>query len=282
VVPTLWFAEGVTSYYDQLLPLAAGLSTEAELLKDLGADLSRFLLTPGRRIQSLRHSAQEAWVKLYRPDPHNPDCQVSYYLKGAVIALVLDLHLRRHGAALALVLQELWRSHGALGRGYREADLLAAFARHAPDLSTLLPFWLESEEDPDLPAYLADVGLRLTPERSTLPDAGWQCDGAAVLERVRRDGAAEAAGLQVGDELLALNGNRLRSADEVRQRLQALRQNPEGGWPALPLLFCRDGRVRQTQLCPEPPAVERWRLELDPEAPTATAERRERWLGLLP
>jgi len=278
VVPTLWFAEGVTSYYDQLLPLAAGLSEEKDLLEDLGADLSRYRLTPGRAIQSLRLSSEEAWVKLYRPDPHSGDCQVSYYLKGAVLALVLDLHLRRQGSALALVLRDLWRSHGVLARGYRWPDLLAAFVAHAADLSTLLPIWLESEEDPPLDSYLEDVGLVLSAETSPHPNPGWQIEGGATtLARVARAGAAERAGLQVGDELLALDQHRLRCPEDVRRRLMDF-----GPGAPVPLLYCRDGLVRQTQMACEPPGIERWRLSIDPAAPHRTAEARSRWLSLLP
>ena len=278
VVPSLWFAEGVTSYYDQLLPLVAGLSEEKDLLEDLGTDLSRYRLTPGRAVQSLRLSSEEAWVKLYRPDPHAVDCQVSYYLKGAVLALVLDLHLRRHGSALALVLRDLWRSHGVVERGYRWPDLLAAFVAHAADLSTLLPIWLESEEDPPLESYLEDVGLVLSAEISPHPTPGWQLDGrATTLARVSRAGAAERAGLQVGDELLALDGHRLRSPEDGRRLLMGC-----GSAAAISVLYCRDGLVRQTQLVCEPPGIERWRLCIDAAAAAHTAEARRRWLSLLP
>ncbi|MFM8660022.1 MAG: M61 family metallopeptidase, partial [Cyanobium sp.] len=156
VVPSLWFAEGVTSYVDQLLPHAAGISTPEEVLSDLGSDLSRYRLTPGRQVQSLRLSSQEAWVKLYKPDAYSANSQVSYYLKGAVVALLLDLHLRRAGSCLPAVLRQLWRSHGRWGRGYRDADLLLAFSTAAPDLAQLLPGWLEGTDDPDLDGYLVD------------------------------------------------------------------------------------------------------------------------------
>jgi predicted metalloprotease with PDZ domain len=278
IVPSLWFAEGVTSYYDQLLPLAAGLSDEKDLLDDLGADLSRYRLTPGRTVQSLRSSSEEAWVKLYRPDPHGVDCQVSYYLKGAVLALVLDLHLRRQGSALAMVLRDLWRSHGVVERGYRWSDLLAAFVAHAADLSTLLPIWLENEEDPPLDDYLQDVGLVLSADPSPHPSPGWQLEaGATILARVSRAGAAERAGLQVGDELLAIDRQRLRCPEDIRRRLVG----SDSGAP-LSLLYCRDGLVRQAQLCCDPPAIERWHLGIDPAASAHAAEARSRWLSLLP
>jgi len=282
VVPTLWFAEGITSYFDQLLPLAAGLSSEAELLEDLGSDLSRYRLTPGRFVQSLRASSQEAWVKLYRPDPHNADSQVSYYLKGALLALVLDLHLRRHGAALGMVLQELWLSHGRHGRGYLERDLIAAFSRRAPDLSTLLPDWLDSGEDPDLDSYLNDVGLRLTAVPAEQNDPGWQVGETLSLERVRRTGAAEAAGLQVGDELLALQQQRIRSPEHLTTLLRGTAAADPSSPSGLHLLFCRDGRIRETTLQPAAPGIERWRLEIDPQAAPGCEERRRRWLELLP
>ncbi len=276
IVPTLWFAEGVTSYLDTLLPFAAGLGTESELLDDLGADLSRYLLTPGRRVQSLRESSQEAWVKLYRADAHATDSQVSYYLKGAVVALVLDLHLRRHGSWLGEVLQRLWHSHGRWRRGYGEEDLRQAFTAAAPDLDGLLADWLTGTQDPDLDGYLADVGLKLEADVSSHGDGGWQLEATPAglqVRRVRRNGPAQRAGLEVGDELLALDGRRLRREDDL--------QLPKGGdgdlSEPLEVLFCRDGRVRRCQLRPGAPQVDRWRLVADPEATAAALERRERW-----
>ena len=282
IVPGLWFAEGVTSYLDLLLPLTAGLGTEAELLEDLGADLSRYLLSPGRRVQGLRQSAEEAWVKLYRQDASSADSQISYYLKGAVVALVLDLHLRRQGSCLAAVLQSLWRSHGAWGRGYRNDDLIDAFADRAPDLAELLPNWLESTEDPDLAGYLADVGLALVPKPATELFLGWQLEEATdrpmQLKRVHRDGPAERARLQPGDELLALDGLRLRRPEDLTMAV-----GPTTAPAELELLYCRDGRVRRTELRPEPPGVASWQLVIDPLLVTdQTGLNRQRWLSLQP
>ena len=282
IVAGLWFAEGVTSYLDLLLPAAAGVGTEAELLEDLGADLSRYRLTPGRGVQGLRQSAEEAWVKLYRQDASSPDSQISYYLKGAVVALVLDLHLHRHGSSLGVVLRGLWRSHGAVGRGYTEADLIDAFAGQAPDLADLLPHWLESTEDPDLDAYLADLGLTLRPRTSTEPFLGWQLEdhaaGTLRLKRVHRDGPAERACLQPGDELLALDDLRLRTPDDLAMALA----RPAPLAERL-VLYARDGRVRRTRLLPDPPAIVDWQLVIDPERENAhTRDNRQRWLSLQP
>ena len=278
VIPSLWFAEGVTSYLDQLLPLAAGLSGEAELLEDLGADLSRYLLTAGRQVQSLQASSEEAWVKLYLADAHSGSSQVSYYLKGAVLALVLDLRLRQRGYCLPLVLQQLWRSHGAIGRGYRQAELIAAFAAHDPELSELLPQWLNSTEDPPIAEALAVVGLRLQPEIAPEPWLGWQLEATnagLILQRLQRDSPAQLAGLLAGDELLALDGVRLRSPEDLTPL-----------WAAAPwcqprqLLWVRDGLVRSGEITAAAPAVQRWRLLVDPEAEPASAARRASWLRL--
>jgi predicted metalloprotease with PDZ domain len=283
-VPTLWFAEGVTSYYDVLLPGSCGLCGEKETLDDLGEDLSRYLLCPGRGVQSLRDSSLEAWVKLYRQDAYSSGSQVSYYLKGAVLALVLDLHLRRHGSALSLVLRQLWQRFGRWEAGYREEDLLAAFAGAANDLSTLLPQWLCSTEDPDMQGYLADVGLTLEAEPAALPSAGWQLDqpagGGLRLKSVARQGPAENAGLEVGDELIALNRRRLRRTADVEALLGSAAVTESG--EALTLLFCRQGLVRDTTLCLEPPAIQRWCLRSIPQASSAALERRRQWLELVP
>lgn len=278
VIPSLWFAEGVTSYLDQLLPLAAGLSGEAELLEDMGADLSRYLLTAGRQVQSLQASSEEAWVKLYLADAHSGSSQVSYYLKGAVLALVLDLRLRQRGYCLPLVLQHLWRSHGAIGRGYRQAELIAAFAAHDPELNELLPHWLNSTEDPPIAEALAVVGLRLQPEIAPDPWLGWQLEttnAGLTVQRLQRDSPAQLAGLLAGDELLALDGVRLRSPEDLTPL-----------WAAAPccqprqLLWVRDGLVRSGEITAAAPAVQRWRLLVDPDAEPASASRRANWLRL--
>lgn len=283
-VPTLWFAEGLTSYYDRLLPGSCGLCSEADTLEDLGEDLSRYLLTPGRRVQSLRDSSLEAWVKLYRQDAYSSGSQVSYYLKGAVVALVLDLHLRRHGSALSQVLRQLWRRFGRWEAGYREEELLASFCEQAEDLSTLLPSWLRGTEDPDMNTYLSDVGLRLEAEAAERPSPGWRLDpsaeGGLRLKSVAREGAAEIAGLEVGDELIALNQRRLRRPADLDALLGG--SAPGGAGAPLELLFCRQGLVRETSLLPQPPGIQRWRLRPIADASAAALERRRQWLELVP
>ncbi len=280
-VSGLWFAEGVTSYLDPLIPHAAGLCSEAELLDDLGADLSRYRLTPGRHVQSLHDSAEEAWVTLYRQDGQSRNNQVSYYLKGAVVAMMLDLHLRRHGSALILVLRDLWRSFGRCRRGYRSQDLIDAFASHAADLSTMLPIWLNSTDDPDMEGYLDDVGLRLVAEHGKERYIGWQLReavncGAVEVSAVDRGSPAASAGVQIGDEILALDHQRLRSPSDSSQALP-----PDHGDPT-EVLLCRDGLIRTITLASAPPAVSRWRLEPVPEASDAVLEKRRRWLSLTP
>ncbi|MFM8526147.1 MAG: M61 family metallopeptidase [Cyanobacteriota bacterium] len=277
VVPGLWFAEGVTSYVDQLLPIAAGLFEPDTLWKDLGEDLSRFRLTPGRRVQSLRDSSMEAWVKLYRADAYAPDNQISYYLKGAVLALVLDLHLRRHDQSLASVLRDLWQRLGRWGRGYGDDDLIAAFRAAAPDLETLLPTWLSGLEDPDLDGYLADVGLRLQPEPGTEPWLGLavRAEGTSLLaQRVHRGGPAETAGLMVGDELLGLEDRRLLKPEQLGLASRVGKEQR--------LLIARRGEIRQLSLRPEAPQPKRWLLIEDPEASAAVLRRRSQWLAFEP
>jgi len=282
IVPTLWFVEGITSYYDLFLPQIAGLSNESDLLADLGDDLCRYFRTPGRFVQSLRESSEEAWVKLYRQDAYSSDNQISYYIKGTVLALILDLHLRRHGSALSSVLRQLWASHGRWGRGYGEADLISAFSDHAADLSTLLPFWLESRQDPPVESYLEDVGLSLIALRASHPFPGWQVDSPGSsglrIKHVMRDGPAEGAGLQVGDELLAIAGLRVMVENDLTILLV---QRAREGEP-LEILFCRDGQVQQASLRPAAPEVVRYQLNANAGASAAALQRRREWLALVP
>lgn len=278
VVPSLWFAEGVTSYYDQFLPRLAGIGTDADLWDDLGAELSRYLLTPGRLLgQTLRQSSQEAWVKLYRQDAYSGDNQISYYLKGAVVALVLDLQLRRAGSSLAAVLRALWHTHGRWGRGYSEADLIEVFAAQLPELREQLPAWLEGQQDPPLHEALSGVGLVLVPQQDTAPFTGLACstsNSRLSVQKVARHSPAEAAGLCVADELIALDGWRLHKPSDLTHRWQEGRSHS--------LTIGRHGRLRCLSLQPAAPAVQSWSLQPDPDGPAAALALREQWLQLVP
>jgi predicted metalloprotease with PDZ domain len=273
VVPSLWFAEGVTSYLDQFLPLSAGLSDPEDLLTDLAEDLSRYRLTPGRGVQSLRESSQEAWVKLYKADAYSADAQVSYYLKGAVVALCLDLHLRRNGGSLMEVLRQLWLSHGRWGRGYSEADLVQTFATQSPDLATQLPRWLRELDDPDLDGYLSSVGLFLDAEMASTPWAGLtlrQEAGGLLAARVVRGGPAEQAGVMVGDELVALDQQRLKSQDDLQRALRSHQCQT--------LLIARRSQLRSLELHPQAPQVERYLLKRVANATDEQMAAQHRWL----
>ena len=94
----LWFAEGITSYFDLTLTLLASKSDRQTLLDDLGKDISHVLLNPGCKIQSLADSSREAWLRLYKQTPANSISQISYYRLGTIISFCLDVQLRQAGS----------------------------------------------------------------------------------------------------------------------------------------------------------------------------------------
>jgi predicted metalloprotease with PDZ domain len=120
----LWHYEGVTSYYDDLALLRAGVVEAPAYLDLLAEAATRLQRTPGRKVHTLAEASFETWLKYYQPDENTPNATVSYYVKGALAALCLDLHLRLHSpVTLDAVMRELWQRHGRAGRPVPERGL---------------------------------------------------------------------------------------------------------------------------------------------------------------
>src|SRR5450830_471988 len=107
--------EGFTAYYDTLAVLRSGLMSREEYLKSLSKDITRYLRTPGRKLQRLDESSFDSWIKLYQPDENSPNAQISYYLKGSLVALAIDLSLRLKNRSLDDVMHALWLRYQTSG-----------------------------------------------------------------------------------------------------------------------------------------------------------------------
>jgi predicted metalloprotease with PDZ domain len=255
----LWFFEGFTSYYDDQFLLRTQLIDADTYLKLVAKTVNQVLATPGRHSYSLGQASFDAWTRYYRPDENTANATVSYYTKGALVALALDLSLRSLPAhegrqpSLDAVMLALWQ----LGHPIEEADVAQALAQVAgqppqalaganlPKASAdaawaeLLHRWTEGCEDLPLPALLPGHGVQWHAKAGSLPQQwGVKLQDAASgpkVQAVMRGSLAEQWGLSVGDELLALDDWRLRKAEDLatwhRQEL------------AQTLLLCRDQRL---------------------------------------
>ncbi len=199
----LWFFEGFTSYYDDLLLRRAGLIDDATYLKLLTKTINQVLQTPGRKVQSVAQASFDAWIKYYRQDENTPNATVSYYTKGSLVALCLDLTLRAEGkTTLDAVMRALWLRCKA--GPMTETDLLAVLkSLTGRSYATELDVWVHSTDDMPLETLLLGTGVGVLHEPSQLAQAlGLRVtEGTAVqIKNVLRGGAAEAAGLASGDE----------------------------------------------------------------------------------
>jgi predicted metalloprotease with PDZ domain len=271
----LWFFEGFTSYYDDLLLARAGLIDEARYLKLLAKAVNAVLATPGRKLQSLAQASFDAWVKYYRTDENTPNATVSYYAKGSLVALALDLTLRaeRRGS-LDDVMRRLWRRSG--GAAVSADDIARAFADVAGrSLQPEIDAWVHGTDDPPLAALLAAAGVRTTSEPAGLAVAlGLKLSEGPVtgvqVRSVLRDSVAERAGLCAGDELIALDGWRIRRLDEAQAWLA----------PTAPfdVLLVRDQRVLALRV-PATPAGSTLAFAPAVDASKAALALKRRWLA---
>ena len=275
----LWFFEGFTSYYDDLFLVRAGLVDAARYLKLLGRTISNVAAAPGRQLQSLAASSFDAWVKYYRGDENTPNATVSYYAKGSLVALALDLTLRAAGkGSLDAVLQRLWQQSG--GGLIDEADIAAALeAVGGRSYAAELAAWVHGTDELPLRTLLEAAGVDWQATAPTVAQRlGLRASESALTgvkaTHVLRGGAAEAAGIAAGDELLALGGWRLRRLDDAGRLVQP--------GSSAPLLVARDQRLVELELAwPDDERAGTGAVTLKPAAkpaPEALALR-QAWLG---
>ena len=203
----LWFFEGFTSYYDDLLLRRAGLIDDATYLKLIAKAINQVLQTPGRQVQTVAQASFDAWVKYYRQDENTPNATVSYYTKGSLVALCLDLTLRREGkTTLDAVMRALWKRCD--GGPMAEADLRAVLAELAGrSFDTELQQWVHSTQELPLQELLAAHGVSLQAEAPQLAQRlGLRVteNHSVQIKTVLRASPAEAAGMAAGDEWLGL------------------------------------------------------------------------------
>ncbi|HSK21959.1 MAG TPA: PDZ domain-containing protein [Egicoccus sp.] len=225
---SLWVAEGWTAYYDELLPLRAGVWTLQRFLDNLRDTWQRVHDTPGVALQSLRRAGHEAWVKHYIRDENTANANTDYYGHGSLMAFYLDLYLRgRHpdGDGLDEVFRLLWKRHANSAEGYTEADVEAAVSEVAgEDCAALFAAHVAGTDLPPIDDALGAVGLKVVATNGDeAPDLGVQLsedDSGVTLAGVLRGRPAWQGGLTGGDRLVAIDRIRV-GRGELPGRLKA-------------------------------------------------------------
>jgi predicted metalloprotease with PDZ domain len=295
----LWWFEGVTSYYDDLALVRSGVIDATAYLTLLAGVITRVLRNPGRLRQSTAASSFDAWTKFYKQDENAPNAIVSYYAKGALVALALDLTLRERtggGYCLDDLLRRLWQEYGRTGVGVGEYEIERLAAAHAGiDLSAFFAQALDATADLELERLLATVGVEMQLRPGTGPqDTGGCVEALTPLEARPELGArlqpngdearlavvldgrpAQEAGLAPGDLIVAVDGLRATAAN-----LEALiaRASAAGAVPITVHAFRRD-ELMTFALMPRPAPADTCELRLDPEAAEDVLAARCAWLA---
>ena len=285
----LWFFEGFTDYYDDLMLARAGLITPLEYLEVEAENIGRVLSQSGRLKQSVTDSSFDAWTKYYRQDENAPNAIVSYYQKGAIVGMALDLTIRQRtdGAkSLDDVMRTLWNEYGKSNIGVPERALeTIAETATGLDLKAFFAEAIYSTGDIALAPLLGyvgiDIGTRvpgINKAGDPLPPTigariGADTNGDAKLAQVFDGGAAQEAGLSAGDTIVAIDGLRV-TGHNIERRIKSY----AAGSTLEFIAFRRDEMMRFNVTLQAQPASICTLTTRD--TPAEAKRQRERWLNL--
>jgi len=291
----LWVFEGITSYYDDLVLVRSGLITERSYLELLGQFITRVQRGSGRLHQSVAESSFDAWTKFYKQDANATNAIVSYYAKGSLIALALDLKLRTETdgrISLDDVIKSCWERWGESDAGMPE-DGFEALASEISgiDLGDFFDATVRGTGELPLEQLLQTHGIdyNLRAARGDRDKGGrksaeskerkvWlgakisDTDGRPVFSSIANGGPAEKAGVAPGDQAVALDGLQVTSAN-VERRLRACHEGDE-----LELLVFRGDELVTTNIRIEAAPRDTCYLELREDVELAIENRRMAWL----
>ncbi len=280
----LWIAEGFTEYYGALTVRRAAISSTEEYLESLSGGIEQLQTTPGRLVQSAETASFDAWIKEYRPDENSVNSAISYYTKGAVVAFLLDARVRRAtGGQKTLddVMRAAYQRFSGT-RGFTETEFFSVASAVAG--TDLAPWFRETTQgtgELDYAEALDWFGLRFKPADAPTADKpakAWlgimsrNDNGRLVITRLTRGTPAFDSGLNVDDEILAIDDYRVR-ADRLNDRLETYRPGDR-----VSVLVARRDRLERIDVTLGTEPGKSWRLDVDPAATADQRARLEAWL----
>ena len=205
----LWIFEGFTSYYDDLILYRSGVISQASYLKLLKGQIDRYLQNPGRFIQSVSESSFDAWIKFYRQDENSNNAGTSYYNKGCLVALSLDLGLRLRGSSLDALMRRLYENTQK-GIQVNERTIVELCNELTGDN------WIEqinhlinTTDELPLDQLFPEFGLSYSLQNEKALPFGLKVAEKAegvIIQQARRDGVGAKAGLSANDVIIAIDG----------------------------------------------------------------------------
>lgn len=294
--PMLWLAEGLTSYYDDLIAYRCGFLTEKEYLATLTKDhLDKLLRVPGRHVMSVRDSSRLAWVKLYMQSLDAANRFPSYYLKGGLVFLLIDLYIidRTDGnKSLDDGMRLLWSHYqNDPSVGVTEDECIDLLERAVGvELRDTMMRWLDNTAELPFEEIFSLAGIKFTlgerfPEAITFGEnrsftalkpelfCGWVVagiDGRVFIREVEDGSPAAKAGLGIDDEIVAVSGRRITSTEQLSRAIA------DAGLTGIHLICECDGITFETTITPGTVLVHT--LDVADEASKKQRLVREKWL----
>jgi predicted metalloprotease with PDZ domain len=278
----LWFFEGFTSFYDDLITRKLNYVSEQGYLDIIKDNIQNLVNTPGDKIQPVAEASFDAWIKYYRPTENSKNSTVSYYTKGALLAMVVNLELlnaTNGEKSLDDLMYYLYHEHfKKYNRGLTDQELLNAFNKvSASDFTQFFKKYIYGTQAIPFEKYLAYAGISLirTDGMKTVP----AYIGATISDQsrkfivtsVERNSPAFEQGLYVNDEVLEANSKK---AAELINFLSTVQQGTEIKFKVL-----RMGQEREVTITAVESPRQEFRMELQPKADTKQLLIRSRWTG---
>lgn len=280
---SLWIAEGITSYYDDLVLRRAGIFTTAEYLDAFSFNVNLMKSYPGSRVQSAEEASFDTWIKYYKPDSNAPNVTMSYYIQGAVVGWMLDMQIRkntRSRRSLDDVMRALYReTYLKDGRGYSEEDFERLAIRiGGKGVKEVFDSRVRGKEEVDFDRYFGYAGLKVEGKQDKGVESGFlglrlANDGSkSIVGTVLTGYPAESMGLTTGDEIIGIDGLRLGGE---RLSFYVFNKKPES---EISILIARNGELIEVegQVGKRPPLEYR----ITP-LPDATEEQKRLYKGWL-
>lgn len=294
----LWVAEGITSYYDELALVRAGLTKPKEYLAILSKQIETLQTSPGRQKQSLIESSHDAWIKYYRPDENSTNTTINYYNKGAIAGMLLDIAIRKRTGnqkSLDDVMQLMYQRY-AEKEGYTNAEFASVASEVAgSDLSDWFQRSIYSTEELDYSEALEWLGLQFKVDgpKEGVKDGAAEVkeeadseakdtsiwfgataelkDGKFSILRITENSPAFTAGLNVGDEIIGIDGFRL--SEPIDERLKQYKVGDK-----IDVLVSRRGKLIDLPVSLLAKPTQTWKLEMLKSPTPKQSESFSSWL----